>query len=56
MKDEKHMSLADIIKRDKIKNKNKPKQGGGIRGKMHAMKSNPLQGGRPRFSGKDFNG
>lgn len=56
MTDEKHMSLADIIKRDNAKKKQFPKKGGklgGIRGKMQAMKANDNfnQGGRPRLFG-----
>ena len=61
MKDEKHMSLDDIIKKDKSKKKPFQKQqgkqpikaaGGGIRAKMQKFQANKggrLQGGRPRF-------
>ena len=56
MKDEKKMSLDDIIKRDKTKkkpfNKQPIKSGGGIRAKMQKFQANKggrLQGGRPRF-------
>ena len=58
MMDDKHMSLDDLIKRDK--NKNKGNKGGpnqkkgGIRAKLQNVKANKFQGGRPRFAGKEF--
>lgn len=56
MTDDRHMSLDDLIKRDKAKKKGPgPKvMSKGIRGKLQNVKANALQSGRPRFAGKEF--